>query len=309
MVADTLDFADRVAIVTGAGGGLGRAHARLMASRGAKVIVNDVGLTDGALTAEIAARAIKEAGGTAVANTDSVAQGERIVEAALDHFGRIDIVVNNAGNLRDRAFHNMSDQEWDDVYQVHLLGTFKVTHAAWRRMREQSYGRVVCTSSGSGVYGSFGQANYAAAKMAIFGLVQTLALEGARYNIRINAIAPAAGSRLSETVWPADVVAALKPEFVSPLVAHLSHELCEESGALFEVGGGWIARLRWQRSAGVYFPPPGDHTPEDVARNWDEINDFTEASFPSTIVDAYLPLSRNMPDKAKKQWLDLIAGR
>jgi hypothetical protein len=193
------------------------------------------------------------------------------------------------------------------VYRVHLLGTYRVTHAAWPFLRRQSYGRVVCTSSGSGLYGSFGQANYAAAKMGTLGFVNALALEGKGKNIHVNAIAPAAGSRITSTVWPAGVVEYLKPELVAPLVVFLASERCRETGALFEVGGGWIGRLRWQRTAGYCFPAPGDHSAEDVADHWDAINDFSHSDNPYRMTDIYIPASRYMPEELRKQWLELAA--
>ena len=308
MAASRLSFDGQVVIVTGAGGGLGRAHAWLMGGRGARVVVNDVGREGEKAAAEAVTAEITTAGGEAVANADSVEDGERIVACALDHFGRVDAVVNNAGNLRDRAFHNMSDEEWDAVYRVHMLGAFKVTRAAWPHLRNQGYGRVVLTSSGSGIYGSFGQSNYAAAKLGLYGLSQTLAIEGAAKNIKVNAIAPAAGSRMSATIWPPEVTEAVKPEYVSPLVAYLCHQSCDVNGAIFEVGGGWIARLRWQRSEGATFDAPGAHTPEDVIENWERINDFAGANNPSSIADAYAPLASNMPEGARQKWQRLIDG-
>ncbi len=293
--------------MTGAGSGLGRAHARLLAARGAKVVVNDLPRADGHSYAYDVVAEIQSAGGEAVACTEGVEHGSRVVEAAMDGFKRIDIVINNAGILHDHTFHKLTEDEWDHVYRVHLLGTYRVTRAAWPFLRRQSYGRVVCTSSSSGLYGSFGQANYAAAKMGTLGLVNTLALEGKSKNIHVNAIAPAAGSRVTATVWPEGVVEFLKPELVAPLVVFLASEQCEDTGGLFEVGGGWISRLRWQRTEGHCFPTPGDHTPEDVAEQWDAINDFSRADNPSRIADIYSAASRHMPAELRKQWLELAA--
>ncbi|MCA9695495.1 MAG: SDR family oxidoreductase, partial [Myxococcales bacterium] len=224
-----LRFDNQVAIITGAGNGLGRAHALLLASRGAKVIVNDLGGdTSGGGKSSAAAdkvvAEIKEAGGEAAASYDSVEDGDKIVQAALDHFGRVDIIVNNAGILRDVSFHKMTAQDWDLVYRVHVLGSMRVTHAAWPHMRDQEYGRVIMTSSAAGLYGNFGQANYSMAKMGLAGLGLTLAAEGRKRNIHVNVIAPVAGSRMTETIFPKELVDALKPEYVSPLVAYLCHE-------------------------------------------------------------------------------------
>ncbi len=303
-----LNFENRVAVITGAGSGLGRAHAMMLAAYGAKVVVNDLPRAEGPSYADDVVAAIESAGGEAVACAESVEHGARIIEAAMDTFKRIDIVINNAGVLQDRTFHKMTDEEWDQVYRVHLLGTYRVTHAAWPFLRRQNYGRIVCTSSSSGLYGSFGQANYAAAKMGTLGLVNALALEGKGRNIHVNAIAPAAGSRFTSTVWPAGVVEFLKPELVAPLVVFLASEQCRDTGGLFEVGGGWISRLRWQRTEGHCFPAPGDHSAEDVADHWQAINDFSRCDNPRSITDVYLPTSRHMPVELRNQWLDLAAN-
>ncbi len=292
-------FDDRVAVVTGAGRGLGRSHALLLASRGAKVVVNDLGVStagEGAdqSPADDVVDEIKAAGGEAVANYDSVDEGEKIIQAALDTFGRVDIVVNNAGILRDTSFAKMQDDDWDMVHLVHLRGAYKVTKAAWPHLREGGYGRVIMTSSASGIYGNFGQANYAAAKLGLFGFAQTLALEGAKYNIIVNAIAPLAGSRMTETILEEEVVSALRPEFVSPLVAYLCHESNKETGGLWEVGAGWYARLRWQRTQGAMLPITGDITPEDVAAHWAQINDFDQIEYPAKFQDSFTPVMKNL---------------
>src|SRR6201995_4452076 len=221
-----LRFDGRVAIVTGAGNGLGRAHALLLASRGAKVVVNDLGGgATGAGKASAAAdkggEEIKAGGGDAVANYDSVEDGAKIVQCALDTWKRIDIVVNNAGILRDTSFQKMTQDDWDLIYRVHVLGAFRVTKAAWDHMREAGFGRIIFTASAAGIYGNFGQANYAMAKLGLVGLSNTLAIEGKKKNVFVNTIAPIAGSRLTETVLPKELTEALKPEFVSPLVAYL----------------------------------------------------------------------------------------
>lgn len=226
-MSDALRFDDQVVIVTGAGGGLGRAHALLFAKHGARVVVNDLGgSTHGegasASAADKVVAEIRAAGGTAVANHDSVTDGGRIVENALDAFGRVDVVVNNAGILRDKTFHKMEDADWDLVYQVHVEGAYKVTRAAWPHLREQAYGRVVFTSSTSGIYGNFGQSNYGMAKLGLYGLTRTLALEGRKNNILVNAIAPTGGTRMTEGLIPPQVFEQLKPELVSPLVVYLA---------------------------------------------------------------------------------------
>ncbi|MCB8943468.1 MAG: SDR family NAD(P)-dependent oxidoreductase [Ardenticatenaceae bacterium] len=300
-MSDEMRFDGRVAIVTGAGGGLGRTYALLLASRGAKVVVNDLGGSafgqgaDATPADEVVAE-IVAAGGTAVPNYDSVENGDKIVQTALDTFGSVDIVVNNAGILRDTSFHKMSEQDWELIYRVHLYGSFKVTHAAWPYLRDQQYGRVIFTTSAAGIYGNFGQANYGTAKLGLLGLANTLAIEGQKRNVHVNTIAPMAGSRLTETVLPQEMVEALKPEYVAPLVAYLCHESCDVTGQLFEVGAGWVSRLRWQRSQGAFFPVHQPITPEQVGEKWAVIDDFAEAENPTTIMDSFVPITRNLQE-------------
>jgi 3-hydroxyacyl-CoA dehydrogenase/3a,7a,12a-trihydroxy-5b-cholest-24-enoyl-CoA hydratase len=308
-----LRFDGRVAIVTGAGGGLGRAHAMLLASRGAKVVVNDLGgSTKGegksATAADKVVAEIKAAGGEAVANYDSVEDGDKIVEAAIDAFGKIDIVINNAGILRDVSFPKMTQDDWDLVYRVHVLGAFRVTHAAWPHMRDAGYGRVIMTASTSGIYGNFGQANYSMAKLGLHGFSQTLALEGKKRNILVNAIAPTAGSRMTETVMPPALVEALRPELVSPLVARLCHESNEDTGGLYEVGGGFFAKLRWERSGGKMFRLGRAISIEDVDAAWSTVTRFERTTHPETIGSALQPLIENVeagPSKGGNQFIDV----
>lgn len=207
---------------------------------------------------------------------------KKIIKTALDKWGRVDIVINNAGILRDASFVKMTDQDWDLIYRVHLKGSYSVTKAAWNAMREQKYGRIIMTSSAAGLYGNFGQANYSAAKLGLLGLGKTIAIEGEKSNIFCNTIAPIAGSRMTETVMPPDLVAALKPDFVAPLVAYLCHESCKENGQIFEVGAGWIGKLRWQRTAGAFLDNKKGFTIEDVKKNFDKVNDWTDATYPSS---------------------------
>src|ERR1044071_891636 len=294
-----LRFDGRVAIVTGAGGGLGRAPALLLASRGAKVVVNDLGGSNtgegkSSSRADKVVAEIKEKGGEAGANSDSVEDGDKIVKTAIDAFGKIDIVINNAGILRDVSFPKMTQSDWDLVYRVHVLGAFRVTHAAWPHMRDAGYGRVINPTSASGIYGNFGQANYSMAKLGLHGFTQTLALEGKKRNILVNSIAPTAGSRMTETVMPPALVEALRPELVSPLVARLVHESNEDTGGLYEVGGGFFAKLRWERSTGKIFRLGRAVSPEEVDASWKDITQFDKATHPAAIGEALQPLIENV---------------
>jgi len=298
-----LRFDGKVAIVTGAGGGLGRAYALLFASRGAKVVVNDLGgTTHGEGSSNSAAdkvvKEIKDAGGEAISNYNSVEDGEKIVKTAIDKWGRVDILINNAGILRDASFLKMSDNDWDLIYRVHVKGSYSVTKAAWSHMRNQNYGRIIMTSSAAGIYGNFGQANYSAAKLSLLGFAKTLAIEGASKNIFVNTIAPMAGSRMTETVMPPELVAALKPDYVAPLVAYLCHESCTENGGLFEVGAGWVSKLRWQRNEGVFHNPSKGFTSEDVKKNWPKINNWENPSYPTSPQDSFTLLMQYL-QKAK----------
>ncbi|MCQ2048022.1 short-chain dehydrogenase [Stutzerimonas stutzeri] len=298
-MTDAIRFEDKVVIVTGAGGGLGRAHALLFARHGAKVVVNDLGGSaqgDGANSsaADRVVEEIRQAGGAAVANHDSVTDGDRIVQQALDSFGRIDVVVNNAGILRDKTFHKMEDADWDLVYRVHVEGAYKVTRAAWPHMREQNYGRVIFTASTSGIYGNFGQSNYGMAKLGLYGLTRTLALEGRKNNVLVNAIAPTGGTRMTEGLIPPQVFEQLKPELVSPLVVYLASEQCQETSGLFEVGGGWMGKVRWERSLGVGFDPQAGFDAEDVAAQWQQICNFENAAHPADNMEALKEMMANL---------------
>ena len=279
----TIRFDNRVAIVTGAGQGLGKQHALLLASRGAKVVVNDPGGSvsgEGgeSKVADTVVEEIKAAGGEAVANYDSVATregGANIVKTATDAFGTVDIVVNNAGVLRDKSFHNMSMDDYEFVTAVHLLGSIYVTHAAWPIMREKTYGRVVMTSSNSGIYGNFGQTNYSAAKLAVVGAMNTLRQEGQKYNIMVNSIAPVAGTRMTEDLMPPEVVARLKPELVSPAVAYLCSEDCEMSGEIISAGAGYYSSIHFWEGPGVRLDP-AEATIENFAANLEKIMDTSK---------------------------------
>ncbi|RMB97116.1 hypothetical protein DUI87_26400 [Hirundo rustica rustica] len=297
MAAAGLRFDGRVVLVTGAGGGLGRAYALAFAERGASVVVNDLGgdfkgYGKSSSAADKVVDEIRAKGGKAVPNYDSVEDGEKLVKTALEAFGRIDIVINNAGILRDRSFIRISDEDWDIIHRIHLRGSFLVTRAAWNHMKNQKFGRIIMTSSAAGIYGNFGQANYSAAKLGLLGLANTIAIEGRKHNIHCNTIAPTAGSRLTQTVMPQDLVDAFKPEYVAPLVVWLCHESCAENGSLFEVGAGWIGKLRWERSLGAIVRGKNQPmTPEAVRDKWEKVCDFDNASKPRTIQESISVLS------------------
>jgi 3-hydroxyacyl-CoA dehydrogenase/3a,7a,12a-trihydroxy-5b-cholest-24-enoyl-CoA hydratase len=312
-MGNELRFDGKVAIVTGAGNGLGRTHALLLASRGAKVVVNDLGgaHTGGGASSAAADKVVEEikaAGGEAVANYDSVEDGAKIVQSALDNFKRIDVVVNNAGILRDVSFPKMTQDDWDLVYRVHVLGAYRVTAAAWPHLREQKYGRVIFTSSAAGIYGNFGQANYAMAKLGTVGFANALAIEGRKANVFVNTIAPLAGSRMTETVLPPELLAALRPEYVSALVAYLAHESCEETGSLFEVGGGYYAKLRWERTKGKMFRLGRAVSVDDIKASWKTITGFDGATHPANLAESMAPIMSNVqagPSKGGNQFIDV----
>jgi NAD(P)-dependent dehydrogenase (short-subunit alcohol dehydrogenase family) len=288
-MTEALGFDGKVAIITGAGGGLGRQHALLMASRGALVVVNDLGgAVDGTGSDKGAADKvvdeIKALGGEAVADTNSVASaegGEAIVQSALDAFGTVDIVINNAGILRDKAFHNMDESLVDPVFDVHLKGAFNVTGPAFRVMRDKGYGRIISTSSAAGIFGNFGQANYGAAKMGLVGFTRVLAVEGARFNIAANAIAPIALTRMTEDLL-GDLGQKLQPDYVAPLVTFLAHESCDATGRVFSVGGGRVAEVFIGECQGF---TDANLSPESVRDNWSTICDRDGYAVPAQIAE------------------------
>jgi NAD(P)-dependent dehydrogenase (short-subunit alcohol dehydrogenase family) len=278
-------FDDRVAIVTGSGAGLGRQHALLLASRGAKVVVNDPGgSVDGTGGAHTAAdkvvAEIKAAGGEAVASYASVAEeatAQSIIDTAVNTWGRVDVLVCNAGILRDKAFNNMTMADYEFVNQVHHFGTVYCIKAAWPVMRKQSYGRIVVTTSGSGTVGNFGQANYGAAKMAVNGLINVLRHEGGKYNIRCNAISPSAYTRMTELLLPPDIAPWMKPELVSPAVAWLCSEECDQNGEIIAATAGGYARVQYFVTEGTQFDPAEPVTIEMVRDSLDKIRDLSRA--------------------------------
>lgn len=278
-------FDGRVAIVTGSGGGLGRAHALLLASRGAKVVVNDLGgafdgTGAGTAMADKVVEEIRSAGGEAVPNyngVDTWEGGQAIVKTALDAFGKVDILINNAGILRDRSFMKLDEEDIDKVLTVHLKGAFNVTKAAFPVMRENNYGRIVMTTSSTGLYGNFGQANYGAAKLGLVGFMNTLKLEGARYNILCNTICPIAGTRMTATVMPPDMVEKLKPDYVSPMVAYMCSEECTDSGIIFVAGAGYFSRAIMVEGPGITLKATEGITIEDIRDRLEDIKNLEGA--------------------------------
>ena len=288
-MSDQLGYDGKVVIITGAGGGLGRQHALLMASRGALVVINDLGgAVDGSGSdkgaAERVVDEIKALGGEAVADTNSVATpegGKAIVQTALDAYGTVDVVINNAGILRDKAFHNMEPDLMNPVFDVHLKGAFHVTQPAWGIMREKGYGRIISTSSAAGIFGNFGQTNYGAAKMGLVGFTRVLAVEGAKYNIKANAIAPLALTRMTESIMGA-LGDKLDPALVSPIVTYLAHEDCPVSGQTFSVGGGRVAHVFIGETQGYH---QADLSPEDLRDNWGTVTDQTGYGVPNNLAE------------------------
>lgn len=274
----SIRYDDKVAIVTGAGGGLGRCHAIELAKRGAKVVVNDLGgSVDGTGAGSEAAQSvvaeIEAAGGEAIANGANVAKYDEVqamVKQAMDKWGRVDILVNNAGILRDKSFAKCGLDDFKLVLDVHLMGTVNCTKACWEIMREQQYGRIVVTTSSSGLYGNFGQTNYGSAKMGVIGMMNTLCQEGGKYNIKVNALAPTAGTRMTEGLIPEEAFKLLTPETVTPAVLYLVSEDAP-TRTILAAGAGSFAVARIVESAGKYLPAE-EQTPEGIAANWDAIS-------------------------------------
>jgi NAD(P)-dependent dehydrogenase (short-subunit alcohol dehydrogenase family) len=283
-----IDFTGRTAIVTGAGGGLGRNYAIELAKRGAKVVVNDLGGSrDGVGSNKSAADhvvgEIKALGGEAVSNYDNVATpegGENIVRAAIDAFGRVDILINNAGILLDSSFAKMDERKWDAVVAVHLKGTFCVTRPAFTHMMNQGYGRIVMTTSGSGLFGNFGQSNYASAKMGVVGLANVLKLEGAKQNVKTNVIVPIAGTRLTEDIVPPEIFKRMRLEFVTPAVLYMCSEQCQDSGVIINAGFGYFSRSAIMTGDGAFLSEGNKiPTPEEVMENWGRITSLKNPVF------------------------------
>ena len=279
----TINFNDKVAIVTGAGTGLGRSHAMQLAARGANVVVNDFGgAVDGtgasATAAEQVVAEIEQAGGTAIANGANVtdeAQVADMVASAIEKWGRVDVLINNAGILRDKSFAKMEPSNWRAVVDVHLNGSAWCSMAVWPHMREQGFGRIVMTTSTSGIYGNFGQANYGAAKCGVVGLMNVLHAEGQKYNIRVNCVSPTAATRMTEDLLPEAALAQLAPENVTPAVLYLASDDAPDRTIML-AGAGCYTVAKLIEAEGIYLPP-GERTPEAIASRYEEITDMTGA--------------------------------
>lgn len=287
-----LRFDNRVVVVTGAGAGLGREYALLFASRGAKVVVNDLGGSfkgEGqSRAADVVVKEIRDAGGVAVPDYNSVVEGHKIIETAISNFGRIDVLVNNAGILRDKSLANITDDDWDKILDIHLKASFITTRAAWPHFRKQQYGRVIMTASNSGIYGNFGQANYSAAKLGAAGLANTVAIEGAKYNIHCNTIVPTAASRMTKDILPEEFYNELKPSLIAPVVVYLCHESNEDNGNIIESACGWATKVHFVRGKGAVLRTSISErvTPEYVKDKWAAVTDMSEAVHLSSIGEA-----------------------
>ncbi|MFH1090365.1 MAG: SDR family NAD(P)-dependent oxidoreductase, partial [Pseudomonadota bacterium] len=309
-----INFDGRVAVVTGAGSGLGRIYALELAKRGAKVVVNDLGVSRdgtgcGTAAADKVVEEIKALGGEAAPNYDSVATpegGQNIIDTAIKAFGRVDILINNAGILRDKTLIKMEPEYWDAVMAVHLHGAYNLTRPAVTRMREQGYGRIIFTSSGSGLYGNLGQTNYSAAKVGLLGLMNSLRIESEKYNIKMNVIVPTAATRLTEGILPPDLFAKLKPEFVAPLVLYLCSEPCPVSGKIYNAGMGYYNRAAVVTGPGLGVGD-GQAPPslEAVAAAWEQIKSMEDRmEFPNLVasitpmIEAFSPKKKETPAKA-----------
>ena len=282
-----VDLKNMVVVITGSGRGLGADYADFFASRGSRVVLNDIGKENGRNFADILKEKLEQKypGVQIIVAPWPAQEGQKIIKAAIDKWGRVDVLINNAGILRDRSITKMTYDQWRLVILVHLEGTFKCSHAAFPYMKKQKFGRIINTGSASGLFGNFGQTNYSAAKAGIHGFTLALAKEGQRSNILVNTISPIAATAMTKDLFPEEILKAINPKFVVPFVGFLSSKDCQSTGNIYELGGGWIAKLRWQRAQGVSHRL--DYTPEDVVKSIDEIENFEkENDYPLGAVDS-----------------------
>lgn len=290
-----LRFDGKVVVVTGAGAGLGRHYALEFARLGAKVVVNDLGGGvrgsggSSSSAADVVVEEIKKNGGDAVADYNSVEDGDKIIETAIAAFSTVDILINNAGILRDVSFAKMTDKDWDLINTVHLRGAYKCTRAAWPHMAKQKFGRIVNVTSAAGIYGNFGQVNCSTAKSGLMGFTKSCALEGAKRNILSNCVAPLAASRMTETVLPKDLLEKMGPEFIVPLVLFYCHEDSGVNGEIVESGGGWYAKIGISRAKGAFHV--NAPSVEDIKESWGKITDLTDAEQPKAINESIMAMT------------------
>ena len=282
-MSSTLSFAGQVILVTGSSRGLGQAFAQCLASRGAEVVIND---SDESERGHATLGGIQDAGGSGIYLPDRVENAKELVEQIIAKRGRIDAIVHNAGIVRDKTVRKMSDEFWDQVQDVHLKAAFKLSQAAWPFFEAQGCGRLVFLSSASGLYGNFGQANYAAAKAGMHGLCQSIELEGAAQNINCNCVAPFGATEMNSANMPEEMKSIIKPEYVAPLVAYLAHPSCNESGSLFEASAGVYKKLRWERNQGLRLDTTNGVSVDDIADNWAQLTDFTNTEHPTEMREA-----------------------
>lgn len=273
-----MKFDQQVILVTGASRGLGNAFARFLASAGAKVVLNSTGKD---ARGQQACEEIVAAGGSAIHIPGRVEDGHALVRQVVDACGRIDGVVHNAGFLQDKTLRKMSEEQWDLVMDVHLKSAFLLSQAAWPHFEQQGGGRLVFISSASGLYGNFGQSNYAAAKAGMHGLARSIALEGAAANIAANVVAPFGATEMNSANFSEELKAAIKTDFVAPLIGYLAHPDCAENGGLFEASAGVYKKVRWQRSAGLEVDISKPITLDDIAKGWDQVTDFSRPEYPN----------------------------
>ena len=278
----TVSFDGKVVLVTGGTRGLGRAFSECAANAGATVILNSTTDEDGGTT-----QAISDAGGKAIHMPGLVEEPDALIEKIVIECGRIDAVIHNAGFVRDKTLRKMSDQQWDEVMGVHLTASFRLSRAVWPHFEEQGGGRIVLISSASGLYGNFGQANYAAAKIGMYGLARSIAWEGGRTNITCNCVCPVGATTMNSANWSGEDKRIRKAEYVAPLVVYLAHEDCQESGTIFEASAGSFKKLRWERTEGLNVYPEQDTLDiNTIAENWDKITDFSKSEHPLHMGDS-----------------------